>query len=703
MNSVLSKNSDIFLALFVVAIATMLLVPLPVLALDVLLAINISGSFLLLLVGLYIPNALALLSFPALLLLSTLLRLSLNVASTRLILSQGEAGDIIDAFGNFLIRGEIVVGVIIFIIITIVNFVVIARGSSRVSAVAARFALESLPGKQMAIEADMRSGIISSQEARKKREDLKKESQLYGAMDGAMMFVQGDAIAGFFIIFTNIIGGIYIGIKNGMSFSNALETYSMLTVGDGLVTQVPALLISICAGIIVTRVSSGENSTLGRDLGSQLFSRPSLLYLTAIIALFIGLLNGIPFLPFFLVFLALLIFGYSKQRQNTNKSLLSNRPVSIRVTEALTLESGNQRMLESNLNSEEVIRLVLDSKYLYQFYLQDKISFENWWQNFCDDCFTSSGIPMRALNVSSSDKLSPGSFEAFHDNTRIDSGNVALNSFLAMVHPDVVDIFGLELVAEVSDPKSGIIVSWVKNNLSSQNILNSGQIDSLSPVQYVATRASYSLIKNPEKAISITYIHSLVKQIESQYPGLMTDALDTNFLNVSRLTEVFRELSRQNISISDFKGVLEALASYCSMDGAEKVRNEIFDLQDVVAYIRLKFTKEIILPTLSGSNVVKAIIVDTEVSDIFQAVNYKGAHKSLGIRPDLANKLKVSLDSIAEPIKRFGTGSFTVLCSAEIFYQVKKFLQDSDIFAHVVKYEEVSPGIRLEPVGIWKI
>lgn len=277
IRQLLTRNSDAMLALFVVAVAMMLLIPLPTPLLDLLLALNISFALLLLLVGLYMPNALALLAFPALLLLTTLFRLSLNVASTRLILSRGEAGRVIEAFGMFLIGGELVVGMVIFTIITIVNFIVIARGATRVSEVAARFALDALPGKQMAIDADLRAGLMSAEEARRRRDDLRKESQLYGAMDGAMKFVQGDAIAGFFIIITNILGGLYMGVHGGMGLGDALQRYTLLTVGDGLVSQIPALLISICAGIVVTRVSSGENRTLGSELGMQLFQSPFLL------------------------------------------------------------------------------------------------------------------------------------------------------------------------------------------------------------------------------------------------------------------------------------------------------------------------------------------------------------------------------------------------------------------------------------------
>ncbi|NMC63443.1 MAG: FHIPEP family type III secretion protein, partial [SAR324 cluster bacterium] len=229
----------------------MLVIPVPTWLLDILLVFNLSFSLLLLIVGLYMPNSLALLAFPSLLLITTLFRLALNVASSRLILSEAYAGEVINAFGSFLIRGEVIVGIIIFTIVTIVNFIVIAKGSSRVSEVAARFTLDALPGKQMMIDSDLRANLINAETARQRREDLQRESMLYGSMDGAMKFVQGDAIAGFFVIFTNIIGGMYLGLRGGMSFSAAVQTYTVLTVGDGLVSQIPALLISVCAGLVV--------------------------------------------------------------------------------------------------------------------------------------------------------------------------------------------------------------------------------------------------------------------------------------------------------------------------------------------------------------------------------------------------------------------------------------------------------------------
>jgi type III secretion protein V len=270
------RYKDGIFAVFVLAIAAALIVPLPTPLLDLLITLNVGLSFLLLLVCLYIPTPLSLLTFPSILLLSTLFRLALNVASCRLILSNGDAGTVIHAFGTFLIRGELIVGFIIFFIITAVNLLVISRGAGRVAEVAARFALEGLSGNQVAIDSDLRTGLLTAEEAHKRRDGLRQESQLYGAMDGAMRFVQGDSLAGIIIIAANLVGGLYLGVQGGLDFASALQKYSILTVGDGLVSQIPALLTAICAGILVTRVEGDSQKSLGSDLVHQMFGKPSM-------------------------------------------------------------------------------------------------------------------------------------------------------------------------------------------------------------------------------------------------------------------------------------------------------------------------------------------------------------------------------------------------------------------------------------------
>ncbi|HMJ14940.1 MAG TPA: flagellar biosynthesis protein FlhA, partial [Polyangiaceae bacterium] len=312
--------ADGLLAALVIAIVGLMVVPLPTWLLDLLIATNLAASVTILLVSLYVSDALKIAAFPTLLLLTTLYRLALNVSSTRLILLQADAGEVIRAFGQFVVRGNYVVGGVIFMILTIIQFVVIAKGSERVAEVGARFALDAMPGKQMAIDAELRSGAIDGAEAKRRRRQLSRESQFYGAMDGAMKFVKGDVIAGFVITLVNILGGLAIGVgQRDMTWVEALKRYGLLTIGDGLVTQIPSLVIATAAGVLVTRVASEEADTpLGEELTQQLFAQPRALRVSALFVLLLAIVPGLPAVPFLVV--AALLYFASRARARTTDS-----------------------------------------------------------------------------------------------------------------------------------------------------------------------------------------------------------------------------------------------------------------------------------------------------------------------------------------------------------------------------------------------
>src|SRR4051794_39413231 len=302
-------GAELALAALVVGVVAMMIVPLPTWLLDILLAGNLSAAIAILLVVLYVPDAISIATFPTLLLITTLIRLALNVSSTRLILLQANAGEVIRSFGQFVVRGNYVVGAVVFLILTIIQFIVIAKGSERVAEVGARFVLDAMPGKQMAIDAEARSGAIDGNEARRRRRQLARESQFYGAMDGAMKFVKGDVIASVIITFINILGGLAIGVgQRGLEVEAALKKYGLLTIGDGLVTQIPALVLSTAAGILVTRVASEEpDQSLGRDLSSQIFSTPKALQVAGVFVTGLSLVPGLPTAPFLLLGLLLVV------------------------------------------------------------------------------------------------------------------------------------------------------------------------------------------------------------------------------------------------------------------------------------------------------------------------------------------------------------------------------------------------------------
>ena len=310
-------GAELFLALIVVAVVAMMIVPLPTWLLDVLIAANLSLAVAILLVVLYAPDALAIATFPTVLLLTTLFRLALNVSSTRLILLQANAGEVIKAFGGFVVRGNYVVGAVVFLILTIIQFIVIAKGGERVAEVAARFVLDAMPGKQMAIDAELRSGTIDGGEARRRRRQLARESQFYGSMDGAMKFVKGDVIASLVIVVVNILGGLAIGVgQKGMPAVDALKRYGLLTIGEGLVSQIPALVLSTAAGVLVTRVASEEPETpLGEELKNQLFGIPKALRVGAGFVLLLAIVPGLPAVPFLVLSAALFLAARARSRQ----------------------------------------------------------------------------------------------------------------------------------------------------------------------------------------------------------------------------------------------------------------------------------------------------------------------------------------------------------------------------------------------------
>src|SRR5262249_51607016 len=300
VSGLLARYSDVMLAALVVGIVAMMIIPLPTFLLDILITLNITLAVVLLLVAIYISDALRIATFPTILLITTLYRLALNVSSTRLILLQANAGRVIRAFGEFVVRGNYVVGAVVFLILTLIQYIVIAKGGERIAEVAARFTLDALPGKQMAIDADVRAGAIDLETARKRRAALQRESQLYGSMDGAMKFVKGDAIAGIIITIINVVGGLVIGVTHrGLPVGSEARIYTLLTIGDGLVSQIPALLLSTAAGLIVTRVASEhKDAHLGQDIGAQVLAHPKALGIAAALLAVLGVVPGLPLVPF---------------------------------------------------------------------------------------------------------------------------------------------------------------------------------------------------------------------------------------------------------------------------------------------------------------------------------------------------------------------------------------------------------------------
>lgn len=685
--------ADIVLMVLVIAIAAMLIVPLPTPVLDILLVLNLSLSILLLLVGLYVGSSSALFTFPSILLLSTLFRLGLNVASSRLILSQGEAGRVIEAFGTFLIRGEVVVGLIIFAIVTVVNFIVISNGAARVSEVAARFFLDALPGRQMMIDNDARSGVISADEASRKRDELRRESQLYGSMDGAMKFVQGDAIAGILIILTNIFGGIYMGISSGLGISDAIQTYTVLTVGDGLVTQIPSLLTSICAGIIVTRVSTSERSSLSADLHIQLFSQPVTLLATAGVLIGISLMPGLPMLPFAVAAVSLAAIAIAGRRRNrTQLTMEAETPA----------DGGDVTMTGSDGDAaDSTLVLALDKTSLFRLYRARAVDYTASWRRFRESFFEDTGILLPLLRVVADDLLPPGAYVVRHMGVEMLSGDIPDDAVLVEVSSQQASVLGFKVIREQDHPSSGHRLFWTPRSAHNLEMLNAARIRFYDFLDFIALRVAQATREHPEDVVSVTYVHSLLRQIEKKYPGLVGDAFGKEFVSVPKLAEIVQELIRQGVSIRDFRSVMESIASYCASSGITTTVESPLDLSDVVHFVRASRRRQIVRRFVGGISSLPVLTLSPAVEQNFEDASVDRWATSIAMAPELYDTLLQGLYKVVRPTLQGGCLPVALLCSREVKEKVISFVRMSGLQIFVTTLDEVDPSFPVMQIGVW--
>ena len=454
----ITKNSDISLAVAVVGILAFMVIPLPSMLLDLLISFNITFALIILLASMYTLRPLELSAFPSILLLVTLFRLSLNVASTRLILLHGNegsiaAGKVIQAFGNFVVGGNYLVGIIVFVILVAINFMVITKGAGRIAEVAARFTLDAMPGKQMSIDADLNAGLINEQEARARREEIAKEAEYYGAMDGANKFVRGDAVAGIIITLANIIGGLAIGVfQNKMSFGNAAETYTLLTIGDGLVSQIPALIVSTAAGIIVSR--AGAESNLGEEITAQILLQPRAVGIAAVVLFGFGIIPGLPLVPFWVLAalaggLTYIIHRAIRQQQlieeeaqiSEEKAVPSEAIESLPLLDILAIEVGYGLipLVDSEQNGELLRRI------------------KSIRRQVADEM----GIIVPPVHIQDNMQLKPGQYSILLKANEIANGNLMTNYYLAM-NPGTVEeeIDGIA----TTEPTYGLPALWIKES-----------------------------------------------------------------------------------------------------------------------------------------------------------------------------------------------------------------------------------------------
>ncbi|KAB2925960.1 MAG: flagellar biosynthesis protein FlhA [Bacteroidetes bacterium] len=669
----LGRNSDVILAASVLMILALMIIPLPPVLLDVFLAANIAIAILILMVSMYITHPLEISVFPALLLVLTIFRLSLNVATTRLILGEGYAGEVIEAFGSFVVEGNYVVGFIIFIILVLIQFIVIVKGAGRISEVAARFTLDALPGKQMAIDADMNAGLITETEARNRRLQISREAEFYGAMDGASKFVRGDAMAGLIINIVNIIGGFIIGMaQRDMSFSDALKNYTMLTVGDGLVTQIPALIIATAAGMVVTRSASGNQ--LDQEVRGQLFGKPkAILIASATLAIF-AVVPGLPTVPFLVLALAAGAVGYVSLQTEKKAAV---RPADDKPKETKKAEENIEDYLQvDNLELEIGYGLISLVDEAQGGDLFGRIT------NLRKQLAIELGIIIPPIRVRDNLQLEPNQY-VFKIRGNIVAGNwLMVDRYLAM-SPSTVekDIEG----TKVKEPAFGMPAVWISEQHRVEAEMYGYTV--VEPASVLSTHLQEVLRANADKILSRQDTKKLVENLKKEYPAVVDD-MNPEHLPMGTIQKVLQNLLKEGIPIRDLVTILEALIDYAKVTKNVDVLTE---------YVRHSLSETIARLYADNRGVVHAIAMDPMLEQTITAAlqGNRETSASLGLSPEAINGIHRSLQSCIEAAVSAGRHP-AVLCAATVRPYFYRLIHTSFPTVSVLSFTELPPETDIE-------
>ena len=675
----LTRQSDLVVILGILLIVVMMVLPMPPALLDVLLAFNISLSLMTLLVTMNVKEALEFSVFPSLLLVATLFRLALNISSTRLILLHGYAGQVIQAFGHFVVGGNYVVGFIIFLILVIIQFVVITRGAERVAEVAARFTLDAMPGKQMAIDADLNAGIIDEKQARERRAKIQREADFYGAMDGASKFVKGDAIASIIITVINVLGGLLIGVaQRGLSLADALTTYTLLTVGDGLVTQIPALLLSTATGMIVTRAASTSN--LGHQLTAQVGADPQVLMISGGALGVIGILPGLPTAPFLTLGAMLGSMGYILQRRH-------------REAERQEQVQADRRAQEQRREPEDVASLVqVDPLELEVGYglvplvdasqsgeLLDRIALIR--RQMAQDL----GLLVPSVRIRDNLALEPSQYRIKIKGIPVGEGELRLGEFLAMEAGQVSEkIEGIP----TREPAFGLPALWIP--ASRKDEAEAAGYTVVDPTSVVATHLSEVIRSYAHELLGRQEVRRLLDQLKRDYPAVVEE-LVPQVVTVGEVQRVLQNLLREGVAIRDLVTILEAIG-----DGATTSKN----IEYLTGLAREALGRQISAAYQGSDGSLPIITLEPRLEQqLAEALQQNERGSVLSLEPAFGQRL---IERIAGWVEKAAVkGERAVLvCSPHLRFALRRFIERSLPHLPVLSYNEISAEVRVHPVGM---
>jgi len=680
LTGVLTRFADLILVSLVGVMVGLMIVPLPTFLLDIFLTINITVAVTILMVSIYISSPTQIASYPTLLLITTLYRLSLDISATRLILLKADAGEVIRAFGMFVVSGNFVVGAVIFLIITLVQFIVITKGAERVAEVAARFTLDAMPGKQMSIDADLRAGIIDFHQARARREGLSRESQFYGAMDGAMKFVKGDAIAGIVITVINIVGGLIIGVAmNGMSAMEAVQTYSILTIGNGLVSQIPALLISISAGMVVTRVASEtKDSNLGKDVASQILGQPKAIAVASGLLTVMAIIPGLPKIPFFILaaltgslawglFRAQNMQAAAVEQTNSAAAGQAQDPqVSITVPLVLQVSEALTPLLDTATDT---------GKQFYEQLVQVR-----------NGLYYDLGVIFPAIQVKGNTPGEAGSYTIWANEVPVVSGQIRLDAALVNDTAENLAIYGFK-AEDTSNPATGKAAAWVPRADAERAKAVGLQVWDTHEI--LLLHVTHYLKRNARDFIGIQEVQGMVAALKQYYPTLVEETIPKP-ISLQTLTEILRRLVEEEVSIRDLKIILQTLCEW------GRVEHEVLALTEQV---RAGLKRKICYQISHGRPLLFVYRLDPEFEDMFRnSIRQSASGAYLSMDPASSQQLMAAARAQIGDLPP-GAQRPVIVTDAEIRRFVKRLLDFAIPEITVLSYDQLTPQINLQPLG----
>ena len=674
----IGRISDVSVMLAVVMVVVMMVLPLPPAILDILLAVNISLALLILLLTMNVHEPLEISAFPSLLLVTTLFRLALNVSSTRLILLTGNPGKIIVAFGDFVVGGNYVVGFVIFLILVIVNFLVITKGAERVSEVAARFTLDALPGKQMSIDADLNSGLITEAEARHRRQQIAREADFYGSMDGATKFVKGDAIAGIIITVINLLGGFAVGMfQKGMDFSGALNRYTLLSVGDGLVSQIPALLLSTATGIIVTRGASENN--LGAEVTAQLFSQYRVLAAAAGVVGIFGLIGGLPRIPFFIIagLLGGLAYGLwrtaKREEVHEDEAIEQEQLAEARRPETLmSLLHVDQIELEIGYSLIPLVDEAQGGDML------DRISMIR------RQCALELGLLVPVIRIRDNLQLNPDEYVVKIKGIQVGRGELMISHYLAM---DAGGITETVPGIATTEPAFGLNALWV--DAATREKAEYAGYTVVDPPAILATHLTEIIRDHAHELLGRQEVKTLIDGVREEYPAVV-DELVPDMLTIGEVQKVLQNLLREGVPIRNMVTILETLADTASITR---------DPDYLTEYVREALKRQVTQMYLEKDELTVVTLSPQWEEAISAGIEYTDRGLTVALDPrqlqDLYQALALALEEHVLPYP-------IILVSPQIRMALKRLTERAIPRLIVLSYNEISPDIQVNAVGTVK-